>query len=330
MYVASPSSDYSYVWLRDTFYEVLPYANKACDTYEKTYWRILDLFKEYEAKITHHTIHKPIHQHEYIHARYSAGDVREIHHQEWGHSQNDAVGAILWGIAEGVKNGKRILRDEHDYRILQKLVAYVTTLEYWNDEDSGMWEEYRERRSSSIGAVYAGLKALQDLCIVDVPQWVIDKGREALFELFPHETSTRKWDLAQLSLIYPYQVFDHEMSKMLLDGIVKNLLRHRGVIRYVGDSYYSTLEKEHGRGRSREFYAGEEAEWCFGFGFLALGYYHIGDLFVARHFVKRLESVMLEDGSVPELYYSKTDKYNGNTPLGWANSLYIIAKETIG
>jgi len=27
----------------------------------------------------------------------------------------------------------------------------------------------------------------------------------------------------------------------------------------------------------------------------------------------------------PELYYSNTEKYNENTPLGWAESLFIIA-----
>jgi hypothetical protein len=35
MYVASTSSDYNFTWLRDTFYEVLPFLNKPCDKYEK-------------------------------------------------------------------------------------------------------------------------------------------------------------------------------------------------------------------------------------------------------------------------------------------------------
>ena len=326
LYVASPSSDYSYVWLRDTFYEVLPYVNKPCSTYETTYWRILDLFREYEWKLDIHTLQRPIHQHEYIHARYSATDVKELP-MEWGHSQNDAVGAILWGIGEGIKFGKRILRDDKDREIVQKIVYYLQTLEYWNDQDSGMWEEYRERRSSSVGACVAGLKNVQG--IVDVPQYMIDLGMQALYELFPYETTTRKYDLAQLSLVYPYKVFGDEMSAVILKQVESQLVREMGVIRYIGDSYYSVLEKMHGRGLSRTFYEGSEAEWCFGFGFLSLGYLQLGNIDKAEYYIRQLENVMLPDGSIPELYYSKTSLYNGNTPLGWAQSMYIIAKEEV-
>jgi hypothetical protein len=32
---------------------------------------------------------------------------------------------------------------------------------------------------------------------------------------------------------------------------------------------------------------------------------------------------------VPELYYSHTDKPNDNTPLGWAESMYVVALEKV-
>ena len=32
-----------------------------------------------------------------------------------------------------------------------------------------------------------------------------------------------------------------------------------------------------------------------------------------------------EAGTVPELYYSNSDKPNENNPLGWAESMYVIA-----
>ncbi len=327
LFLASTSSDYSYVWLRDSFYMSLPYIDKNCGTYEKVYHRILDLFIELEdVKLTYHTKVKPVLWFEFIHARYSAQDVKEIPDHEWGHSQNDAIGAILWGIGEGVKNGRSIIRNNKDIEIIQKLVYYLETLEYWKHDDSGMWEEIREVRSSSIAACVAGLNSVHELGFV-VPTYIIEEGMLALYKLFPKETETRNIDLAQMSLVYPYNIFDNILSEEILRSVEENLVRDRGVIRYEGDSYYNPLEKEYGRGMSRSFYKGTEAEWCFGFGFLSLGYMNLGNVEKAKYYLDRLESIMLEDGSVPELYYSGSDKYNVNTPLGWANSMYILAKE---
>lgn len=284
------------------------------------------MLKEYEWKLNIHTKQRPIHQHEYIHARYSAHDVREID-TPWGHSQNDAVGAVLWGIGEGIKYGKQMLRDEKDREIVQKLVYYLETLEYWNDQDSGMWEENRERRSSSIGACVAGLKNVSN--IVKVPEYIVTNGMNALYELFPYETSTRKYDLAQLSLIYPYNILGEDFNQVIVKQVEDNLLRQRGILRYKGDSYFSTLESEYGRHQALEFYHGSEAEWCFGFGFLALSHFKLGNVDKAKHYLSEFEKVVLEDGSIPELYFARTDKYNVNTPLCWANAMYIVAKETI-
>jgi phosphorylase kinase alpha/beta subunit len=330
LFLASTSSDYSYVWLRDSFYMSLPFIDKTCGTFEKVYHRILDLFIEYEWKLDIHTKKKPELWYEFIHARYSAQDVKEIHDHKWGHAQNDAIGAILWGIGESIKYGREVIRNAKDREIVQKLVWYLETLEYWNHDDSGMWEEIREVRSSSIAACVAGLRKVQGM--VNVPRDLIKKGMIALYALFPRETETRNADLAQLSLVYPYNVFGlfgGDLSEAVLENVENNLVRERGVIRYKGDSYYSTLEEQHGRGLSRKFYEGEEAEWCFGFGFLSLGYSALGNLEKAKYYLDKLESTILDDGSIPELYYSKTNKYNVNTPLGWSSAMHILAAEKI-
>jgi hypothetical protein len=31
------------------------------------------------------------------------------------------------------------------------------------------------------------------------------------------------------------------------------------------------------------------------------------------------------DGKIPELYFSHSDKANENTPLGWSESMYVVA-----
>jgi GH15 family glucan-1,4-alpha-glucosidase len=198
--------------------------------------------------------------------------------------------------------------------------------EFWHDtNDNGIWEEAPELRSSSVGACVAALKSLRG--IVDIPEYMIEKGMTTLYELFPYETKTRKYDLSQLCLVYPFKVFGEEMSKVIVEQVEKNLLRSKAVIRYHGDSYYSTLEEEHGRGRSRDFYAGTEAEWCFGLPWISICKIRFSEMKKAKYYIDRTESIMLQDGSIPELYYSGSDKYNGNTPLGWSQSLYIISKE---
>jgi GH15 family glucan-1,4-alpha-glucosidase len=325
MYIASPSSDYGKVWLRDSFYEVFPYLHSNCDRYERTFHRILDLFRDLEWKIDIHTEQRPREQWEYLHACYHADTVTELN-TPWGHAQHDAIGAILFGIGEGVRAGKKIIRDQKDHEIVQKLVSYLGCCEYWHDPDNGMWEEWREVHASSVGACIAGLQSVRD--IVFVPRELITKGYMSLINLFPHESNDRKVDLSQLSLVYPYKIFIADDAKVIVDRVERMLLRSRGVIRYPGDSYYSIIESR-GRHLPLHEYYGTEAEWTFGLPWLALCHLEFGNIEKARMYTEWTERVMLEDGSLPELYFANSDKYNGNTPLGWANAMYILAKEKL-
>lgn len=326
LYLASSSVTYGYTWLRDNFYISLAFLNDLSDTYERAFWRMLDLFKELEWKIDIHVKTRPQHKYEYIHARYSAEDVKEIHDQEWAHDQNDCIGEILWGIGEGIRRGKQMIRNEHDIHIIQKLVYYLNTLEYWDDVNSGMWEEVSERRASSIAACLAGLEKVSD--IVYVPSHMIVNGYKALYELFPKESTTRNVDLSLLSLIYPYDLIPKNLVQEILHNVEKELLTNTGVIRYKADSYFSTLEKEYGRNYPQEFYRGTEGSWCMGFPWLSLCYQSIGEYDKAKYYIEKTESVMLEDGSLPEIIMAD-GTVNPNTPLLWGNSLYIQAKEKL-
>jgi GH15 family glucan-1,4-alpha-glucosidase len=323
MYLASTSNDYAYTWLRDTFYEVLPYLNKLDGKYEKTYHAILDILRKYEWKLDIHTKQKPHYMYEYIHPRYTKDTLEEVP-QEWGNCQHDATGAILFGIGAGIKAGRNILRDEKDKQIVQKLVNYLYCCNYWMDTDNGMWEEWRELHSSSIGAVLAGLQAVRD--IVFVPRELITRGYHTLGNMFAMESADRPVDLAQLSLIYPYKVYIGVDAEQVIKNVESKLLRNRGVIRYEGDSYYSTIE---GRHHPLQHYYGTEAEWTFGLPWLALCHMELGNIDKAKEYIRRTEEVMLEDGSLPELYFANSEKYNGNTPLGWSNAMFILAKERL-
>ena len=328
LYLASPSDDYSYVWLRDSFYEVLPYLGDENGYYEQTYHRILDLFKQYEWKISIHTKEKPLDKWQYIHSRYTADDVCEID-EPWGHAQHDAIGAVLFGLAEGVRAGKPIIRDESDLGIIQLIVDYLGCCEFWHDRDNGIWEENEEVHMSSVGACVAGLEALNELNLAHVPDEWIQKGYDAIDNLFPRESASKDVDLAQLSLIYPFDILSEKQAKVITERVESALLRERGVLRYIDDSYYSTKEADHGRYLPKGSYIGTEAEWCMGLPWLSLIHLKLKDPHTAEQYLAQTESVMLRDGSLPELYYANTRYWNPNTPLGWGQALFILAKEAL-
>jgi len=309
-YIASPSDDYSYVWIRDVGYTVLPYLRRGCDRYERSYQALLNLFRRYEWKIEIHTKQKPCLPFEYIHARYSS-DLTELT-VPWGHAQNDAVGLFLWGLGEGIRQGKPILRDEADRSIVQKLVDYLACMKYWQEPDNGMWEENVEVHASSVGACVAGLRSVRML--VDVPEELISRGERALEELLPRESAGKETDLALLSLIYPYQVVPRSMAKQILRDVFAKLERTYGCIRYQGDRYYNE---------------GAEAEWCFGFPWLGLCHAALGDDDKALAYWRKTEKLITGKGEVPELYIGGTDRPNGNHPLAWAVAMTILLGETL-
>ncbi len=300
---------YSRAWIRDNIYAAL--GLEATGDYNavlKTYHALLDVFKKHEYKIDWIIKQpQPKHAFRYIHARYDPLTGDEIN-EEWGNKQNDTIGALLFKIGELTKKGIAVLRDEADKRILQKLVHYLAAIEYWHDPDNGMWEEAEEVHVSSIGACVAGLQAAQG--IVAVPQELIDKGKQALNALLPRESATKDVDLALLSLIYPYNIVTEQQRDAILKNIGEKLLREKGVIRYVGDKYYRN---------------GADAEWTMGLPWLAIICKQLGQMHKYRYFMIKTLAAMNDKGELPELYYGNTSQHNENTPLGWAQSLFVVA-----
>ncbi|MFB6467062.1 glycoside hydrolase family 15 protein [Cytobacillus sp. Hz8] len=304
-YTASLSQDYRYVWIRDVVYTVLPFIQKPSERYEKAFHALFDLFRAYEWKIDIHRKKRPVYQFEYIHSRYST-DLKEIP-AEWGHAQNDAIGAFLWGVGEGWRLGQKVIRDEKDLEIVQKLVDYLRCLEYWQAPDNGMWEENMEVHASSIGACVAGLQAVKLLVRVD--EELIKKGEEALRKFLPRESVSKETDLALLSLIFPYCMVEREMALNILNQVTTKLERRYGVIRYKNDLYYNN---------------GSEAEWCFGLPWLGLCYLELGNHEKAKEYYEKTKSIIPENWEVPELYIGGVNVPNGNTPLAWSVALSYI------
>jgi GH15 family glucan-1,4-alpha-glucosidase len=310
------NTGYNKSWLRDNFYECLPFiVLEDYDVVHKTYRALLDIFLKHEYKIDCAISCKPKYRHEYIHARFHPDSFDEFW-EEWGNKQNDSIGSILFGIGEVEhKHKKTILETKDDVRIVNKLVKYLQSLHYWTDLDSGMWEEDEEIHASSIGACVAGLKSVSRIPHVEVDLELIKKGKNALKHLLPRESKRKFVDLALLSLIWPYDVVTKKQREEILDNVEYLLLRKKGVIRYKNDHYYN---------KNPDGYS-EEAEWTFGLSWLTIIYEQLKDKDKAEKFLKKTLDTVNKKGQVPELYFSNTDKYNDNSPLGWSEALFIIA-----
>ncbi|MDO8269864.1 MAG: ROK family protein [Candidatus Levybacteria bacterium] len=310
---------YEKSWLRDNFYETIAFEVIGdWDTVEATYEAILQILIKHESKLDWAIENKPTESFQYIHARFHPETFEEFW-ESWGNKQNDAVGCILFRIGELEANQNRsILKDEAHIRVVNKLVKYLEAIEYWQDRDSGMWEEDEELHASSVGACVAGLRSISRLPQVDVSLELIKRGEEALNALLPRESDRKFVDLSLLSLIWPYNVATKEQADTILENVEYHLLRERGVIRYKGDAYYN---------KNTDFHS-EEAEWTFGLAWLAIIYEKRGEKDKAFSYIKDLIAVDTPDG-IPELYFSNSPDYNDNTPLGWSESLFVVALNEI-
>ena len=203
--------------------------------------------------------------------------------------------------------------------MVQKIIDYLVSVEYWHDEDNGIWEESMEVHASSIGSCVAALKKAKQLPWLQVSDDAIALGEKALSELLPRESKTKFADLALLSLIYPFAVTTEEETIEILRNVEYHLTRDKGVIRYKLDRYYNQNDDGYS----------EEAEWCFGLSWLAIIYAERGDKDKAYYYLRQAQKTVTPEGLVPELYYSHTNYPNGNTPLGWSESMYVVALKKV-
>jgi len=309
------TTGYDKAWIRDNVYEALAfeYAGE-WDVVEKDYHTLLDIFDTHIDKINWATTNKPFESWQFIHARYNPETLEEFW-ESWGNKQHDAIGAVLYKLADFEQKGHSMLRGDKDRRTVQTLIYYICNVEYWHDADNGMWEEAEEVHASSIGAVLAGLKKWQEVGGMDVDQDAVDRGQAALDALLPRESETKFTDLALLSLIYPYNVVDAKMAETIVENLVYHLAKDKGVLRYKFDQYYNA---------NPDGYS-EEAEWCFGLSWLAICYQQLGASAKAKEYLDKATATVTKDGKIPELYFSHSSEANENTPLGWSESMYVAA-----
>jgi len=230
------------------------------------------------------------------HIRFDGHKLEEISNQRWPHAQNDALGYFLWLYAT-LACGGHVALDEPAVSTLSLFPRYFEAIRFWQDEDSGHWEEARKISASSIGAVVAGLDALLSLArertpafqgepfgerLLNVTAGLLARGREALEDILPHECAqlspgkNRRYDAALLFLLFPLEVVSGPMADLLLHDIGRFLQGKFGVRRYLGDSYWAPDYEarlpadELTRDFSEDVGArdalldriGDEAQWC--------------------------------------------------------------------
>ncbi|MBI2541699.1 glycoside hydrolase family 15 [Candidatus Woesearchaeota archaeon] len=301
---------YNLAWMRDNVYTAIGLeAAGKIESVRKNLRALLNVLLKHEYKIDWAIKEKPKHNYQYIHARYDPLTMEEIWEQ-WGNKQNDAIGALLFKIGDLEEKGIKIIRNESDLRILQKLALYLQSIEYWNDKDNGMWEENEEMHASSIGACVAGLKKISK--VVSVPGDLIEQGENALSKLLPRESASKDTDMALLSLIYPYNVVNKKQAEAILKNVEERLVKEKGVIRYIGDRYH---------------YRNGEAQWTKGFPWLAIIYKKLNKPDKYAHYMRKTIKAMNEKGELPELYYADGVGHNENCPLAWSQALFVVGLE---
>jgi len=210
----------------------------------------------------------------------------------WAHAQNDALGYFLWMYCRLARTGRLV----PDGELLALFALYFAAVRYWEDEDSGHWEERPKVEASSIGTVVAGLKGLRELLagglgpacrfgsrVVtrEVIDGLIAAGEKALAAILPAECSQpeprkyRRYDAALLFLVYPLEVVSDAMGQRIVGDVLEHLQGEYGIRRYLGDSYWTADYKDKlpaeeltacvsERQEERDALArpGEEAQWC--------------------------------------------------------------------
>jgi GH15 family glucan-1,4-alpha-glucosidase len=301
------------------------------------------------------------------HIRFTAQTLSELP-EKWPHAQNDALGHAVWFRFQLANTGVLPLTPE-DAEIYALFPDYFDAIEYWQDRDSGAWEEGRKINNSSVGAVVAGLEEMLKYhasanragkvtsiaaARLERLQQLIAKGRERLEATLPFEAPPERLvDSALLFLIYPLSVVrSRAMEDAILNLVQARLKDEIGIKRYAGDSYFcqdydewfppeqmSSDFSERLDYRDAFLQPNREAQWCIFDPVLSVIY---GQRFLANpsdttslrkqiHYFNRSLAQVTAAGECPELYFLKQGRYvaNAHTPLAWTQANQALALHLI-
>ena len=353
------TAPYRFVWLRDNVYIAYShYVNGQVESAVKNVRTLAAYFMKHRQRFTDvitgtsdaaDPMQRP-------HVRFEGTRLEEVD-QKWAHAQNDALGYFLWLLCKLAAEGAMTL-DEPLRALIDLFVKYFSAVSFWEDEDSGHWEEVRKINASSIGVVTGALRELTRLTGVVSDERRVnelcERGEGALRTILPAECTqadpkqSRPYDAALLFLIYPMDVVDRQSADAIIANVVTHLRREIGVCRYLGDSYWAADYKSHfhtGDDRTRDFSddmaardsilrPGQEAQWCIFDPILSAihgaRYRQSGDASDLRRqtfYLNRSLAHITEDFRCPELYYLEGGQYvtGDHVPLLWTQANLWVA-----
>jgi len=291
------------------------------------------------------------------HVRFNAKNLQELK-QTWAHAQNDALGYVVWLRFRLAASEPKFQLSEHERNLYDLLPPYFHAIRYWEDLDSGAWEESRKVNSSSVAAVVAALLEFQKmedgrkhrLAAEEQKrlQQAIDWGKLTLERQLPFEAPPgRRSDAALLLMLYPLQlvgraraVGNEDLKNWILSLVRARLVGSHGVKRYTGDSYFcqdydkwlspemlSSDFSSRVELRDELLQPGCEAQWTLFDPLLSSICGEQGNLADQIEFLNRAIAQITEDGGCPELYYLKNGSYvpNDHTPLAWTQANLAVA-----
>jgi len=247
---------YSYIWVRDNIHIAhAHYAIGKISVAAKTLATLMHYFSKHQKRFVDVISGRadPANPMNRPHIRFKGNTLEEID-EKWAHAQNDALGYFLWLFCKLVNEG-RLSPSKDDLGTLALFPLYFQAIRYWQDEDSGHWEEIRKISASSIGVVIAGLQEFSKLIgvgrvgapigEVQSVESLITKGRTSLLSILPSEcvqpdpARQRPYDGALLFLVYPLEVVENQMADRILENTRAHLQGEYGIRRYLNDSYWA-------------------------------------------------------------------------------------------
>lgn len=295
LHAKSEYTGYSNVWIRDNIYIAYAhYVNGKTDIAIKNITAFTDYFIKHQWRFEkiiageldfNDPMNRP-------HIRFNGNDLSEIK-QKWAHAENDALGYFLWLFCKLYNEHAIAELNAAQTELLALFALYFDKIAYWQDEDSGHWEEVRKVEASSIGVVVAALGELNKIIIenkysiqyqsrtvsIKFVTELIAKGQDALNAILPAECiqpeKYRRYDAALLFLIFPLNVVSEKIADQILNDVRTHLQGNYGIRRYLGDSYWSADYKDKVKEEERMIdvsdniaerdnllKSGQEAQWC--------------------------------------------------------------------
>ncbi len=367
--------DYTDAWVRDNVYSILSVWSLGIAFRRQGQEHKADLLEQSTIKLMRGLLQSMMRQSskveafkysldngDSLHAKYdTATGLPVVADDAWGHLQIDATSLYLLMLAQMSASGLRIICTADEVDFIQNLVYYISSA--YRTPDYGIWERGNkvnngktEINASSVGMAKAALQALDGFNLfgkngdkrgeIHVIADAISLARTTLASLLPRESLSKETDSALLSIIgFPaFAVGKESLATQTRDTVLTKLGGNYGCKRFLWDGHQTVLEES-----SRIYYnqdelvnfANIESEWPLFFTYLYITALFDGSEATAKHYRKKLESLMVNlegVGLLPELYYLPKENVeaekknprsqprvpNDNLPLVWAQSLFYI------